>query len=294
MTPDSVRSLATLVDVHLSARAALHAWPAEASPEDRAEVERAACLVTLGVRPDEACISAFGPDGAELGHVLARAEATGGRVGRSLLHLADRMEERDASRRSIHGSAAGAKLSARIVVALPLLATAISVARSGVTAATMGLSVAGAALIGAGIGWTARLKPVVADDAPERLALSLADGLEGGSSMDAVLRRLSVESGYADILADAREAVARGRLWPDALAGSSSELVRRIGRCCVSARRYGRPLAPALGRLAESESRRRAAALDRALRRAPIRMVVPLTLCVLPGSLLIASAPLVT
>ena len=294
MTPDSIRSLATLVDVQLSPRAAVLAWPPEASPKDRAEVERAAGLVALGVRPDEACVCAFGADGSELGDLLARAEATGGRAGRSLLHLASRMEERDASFRSIEATGAGTKLSARIVVALPLLVGGISVVRSGPTAATLALFAAGLALIVAGARWTARLKPVAADDVCEHLALSLADAIEGGASIDAALGRLSLESGYADVLAGAREAVARGRLWPDGLACSGPETLRRIGRCCVSARRYGRPLAPVLRRLAESESKRRSAALDRELRRAPIRMVMPLTLCVLPGSLLIASAPLVT
>ena len=294
MTPDSVRSLATLVDVHLSARAALVAWPAEASSEDRDEVMRAACLVRLGVRPDEACVVAFGPTGAELADVLARGEIAGGRVGRSLLRLASRMEERDAARRSVDATAVATKLSARIVVAVPLLAAGLSVARSGVTAPTVALCAAGVALIVAGARWTARLKPGVADDVAEHLALALADGIEGGSSVDSVLGRLSLESGYADALAEAREVVARGGLWPDALACSGSDAVRRIGRCCVAARRYGRPLVPALARLAESGANRRTAAFDREVRRAPIRMVLPLTLCVLPGSLLIAAAPLVT
>jgi len=294
MSPDSVRALAMLIEVHLSVRAALVSWPQEVSPEDADDAEGIAALVRLGVAPGEACEAVLGEAGVGLGDVLSRGEMTGGGVSRSVDDLARRLAEERASARARDATAAGAKLSARIVVALPAGAFLVGASRSGLGPATVVALLLGVALVSAGAAWISRLKPSVTDDGADRLATALADSLEGGVSPGEALSRLAREATFADVLAGPRRAVASGALWPEALAASEVATIRRVGRSCLMARRYGRPLAPVLRTIAAAAADTRAAAAERALRRAPIRMVVPLALCVLPGSLLIAVAPLMT
>jgi hypothetical protein len=286
--------LATLVEVHLSVRAALIAWADELPPEDAEAVRRVAALVRLGIGPADACSSVLGEAGVELGEVLARAETLGGRVGRSLTGLASSLEERQAMCRARDTSAAGATLSSRIVVALPALVSAVALARSGVRVTTAAITLLGAAAIAGGIRWLARAKPVPPPDTEERLALAVAEGVEGGACLEAILSRLAEDPAYAEGLSGPRASVSGGALWPEALAASDLRVVRSIGRACLAARRYGRPLGPILRTIAADAARSRTLAYERALRLAPVRMVLPLTLCVLPGSLLLAAAPFVT
>ena len=197
-------------------------------------------------------------------------------------------------RRARDTSVAGAKLSARIVVALPALASAVAIARSGARPATMAIALLGAAAIAGGVRWMARAKPAPPPDTEERLALALADGVEGGVSLDAILTRLADDGAFSQVLSEPRARASEGVLWPEALTASDLSSVRSIGRACGAARRYGRPLAPVLRTIAANDARRRDLAYEQALRLAPVRMVLPLTLCVLPGSLLLAAAPLAT
>jgi hypothetical protein len=290
VSPESIRTLALLTEIHLSVREALIAWPDEVEPEDATEAARIAALVRLGIPPAEACGLVLGERENDLGSILERGEAMGGRTGRSVRAHARALEEKRAAVRAHHAAIAGAKLSAHIVVAVPAVAFAAAVWRAGLTAEGTALSLLGALLLGAGAWWMARSKPQPPDDGPERLAVSLADALEGGTSRDRALSQLATDD-RANQLAGPRAAVLQGALWPEALATSQVEGVRRLGRACVLSRRYGRPLVPVLRTLAAGGSERRAAAMERALRRAPVRVVVPLALCILPGALLVAVGP---
>lgn len=294
MSPDSIDALASLIGVHLSVRAAVMAWPSDASPEDVTDVERIGALVRLGVGLDEACEAVLGEEGVELGEVLARGEATGGRIVLSLLSLARRIEERIASCRASDATAVGATLSARIVTVVLVGSSLLSAMRAGFAPTTLAVCGVGLGLILSGGRWMSNLKPGLPNDSVEQLASAVADMVEGGTTIEESLERLSREAAYRSALAVAREVANRGSLWPEALLESDVEGVCRMGRCCVVSRRYGRPLAPALRQLAAGLARRRSVELDRVLRRAPVRMVLPLTLCVLPGSLLVAAGPLIT
>ena len=119
------------------------------------------------------------------------------------------------------------------------------------------------------IGLSGGLSPVAA------LALS-RENLRSrlGGEVDLVLRR-SVQSGLTAALLDA--------------AGAGGRLFRQIGAAHLS----GAPLGLALTALAaEHRAEARARAVERA-RKLPVRMVIPLTLLMLPGLLILMVGPIV-
>jgi Flp pilus assembly protein TadB len=126
----------------------------------------------------------------------------------------------------------------------------------------------------------------VADD----LAAALAGGIGLVPALHAVAARPP-----ADLANALRRATCRARLgdpWVDALAREGGALVGLAG---VLARSSSLGI-PAAGPLREWARARRAAVLTehrRALQRAPVLMVVPLTVCVLPSFALLAFGPFV-
>jgi Flp pilus assembly protein TadB len=82
----------------------------------------------------------------------------------------------------------------------------------------------------------------------------------------------------------------------EALLGIVDDLgphMRPLVDALVADVRYGAPLAAALERLAEQQRVEQRFALEARVRRAPVAMLLPLTLCVLPAFVLLAIVPLV-
>jgi len=84
--------------------------------------------------------------------------------------------------------------------------------------------------------------------------------------------------------ADLSQAVDLHREFPDG--------VRRVLRMLEQAERYGQPIGPQLGLLADELHREQIAQIDVASQRLSVHMIFPLVLCILPAFLLLSILPL--
>jgi tight adherence protein C len=95
-----------------------------------------------------------------------------------------------------------------------------------------------------------------------------------------------------------REAVHRaesGTRLADALEHSLAPLgdpARSLSRALTSSERYGVPLATALERVGDEARRRRRRQAETEARRVPVRLLLPLALCMLPAFVLVTVVPL--
>jgi pilus assembly protein TadC len=157
------------------------------------------------------------------------------------------------------------------------------------------LSILGLMLTTGGMVWMLRLVPRPPDgDEPVALFLDhVAASLRAGAPLASALEvACGVTSGeLRELLARARRQAALGRTWPDALEAVGLGGSDGVGSALRRAERLGTPPAAALEAIAEG--RRRAAMHDfeRRVRRAPVLMVLPLVLCVLPAFGLLAIVP---
>ena len=129
-------------------------------------------------------------------------------------------------------------------------------------------------------------------DLIELFRLTNAAGLTVHLAVRAVAARTSGPLGAA--LSEVEARVAVGERLADGLDrfAGLGEPVRPLGAALAAAERYGDPLAPVLERVsAEARSVRRRHA-EEAARRLPVRLLLPLVLCVLPAFVLLAVAPL--
>lgn len=77
----------------------------------------------------------------------------------------------------------------------------------------------------------------------------------------------------------------------DTLTTFLGEPVRGLGAALSDALRYGAPVADSLDRLAEEARLDRQRRVERAARRAPVHLLFPLVLCILPAFVLLTLAP---
>jgi tight adherence protein C len=93
------------------------------------------------------------------------------------------------------------------------------------------------------------------------------------------------------------ELLAAGRLvrlglrWSEALERSAVAGLARLGGVMRRAETLGAPLADQLEHLLEQDEEAASRMYEEAVRRAPVRMVLPLTLCVLPAFVLLSVGP---
>jgi tight adherence protein C len=132
-------------------------------------------------------------------------------------------------------------------------------------------------------------------DAVDLLAVAVAAGLNVRLAVAAVasrappgpvtdaLRLVEAEAAAGSRLADALERL------PEAL----GEPVRPLARALVDAERYGAPLGASLERIADDARRARQQRAQEAARRIPVRLLLPLVVCILPAFGLLTVAPLI-
>jgi pilus assembly protein TadC len=143
--------------------------------------------------------------------------------------------------------------------------------------------------------WIKGLVPsaVMQEDAVAFVAESAAAFLEGGAPLGVALaasasaapRTLSNE------LERCRRLTRLGWTWPRALGTSQHEGLTAMSGVLNRSAALGLPAAPPLKWFALTRRERARMALDRALRRAPVLMVIPLAVCVLPSFVLLAIVP---
>jgi tight adherence protein C len=157
--------------------------------------------------------------------------------------------------------------------------------------------VAGVLLALGGLHWVNRLVPVPpgSDASVAVVAEVLASVVAAGVGLRMVIDLLApkVPAELTDAFCRARRKVILGSTWSEALARSGHDDVRRLAEVLQNAQTLGTPVADGLRRLAGDLRTARALAFDQQIRRAPVLMVLPLVLCVLPSFLLLALGPFI-
>ncbi|CAN5603319.1 hypothetical protein BH24ACT26_BH24ACT26_15710 [soil metagenome] len=275
-------------------------WHEEVSGALGAELGRVGRKLELGDSVAGALAAArgaLGEDASTLSSLLSMQERLGGDVAGMVVALASSLDRRADLLRAGRAAAAGAKLSGRMVAALPLLLLAtLPLSRAplfdGVGRMLFG---AGLALAIAGIVAIERLVPGAPsrDDGAAVVADVTAGVLRGGVALDTALATIA-EHPPDDVgaaLARAGRLARLGVPWGDALARADDERLRSLARVVRHAEAMGLPIADALEEYARRTRDERLRALEATLRRAPVLMVVPLTLFVLPAFVLLGLAP---
>lgn len=293
---DALRALASLLRGGLSQQQAVAAWPRHVNGPLASHLETAARRVVLGSSPADALADdPLGTITAPLRAALATHEALGGEAAASLEALAAEADRMAGSAAGALAGAAGTTLSARMVSALPLVFAPL-VPGAGLPLGdpiAMTSLLAGVALAAAGMAWIRRLMPSVPQpDAAASVALVAAAVLRGGASSAPVLDAAACSNMNPDLELAARR-VRLGLTWEEALALADEPGFVALAATLAEARVSGAPLAEKLRGFASERIRGAATAFDQETRKAPVRMVVPLTVCVLPAFLLIAAGPLV-
>lgn len=240
---------------------------------------------------------AFGSDQASLVTIVGLAADMGGDASLMLERLARVIEKREDSSAAGRSASAGAVLSARMVAGLPLAFLPLTPAARAPLFDGIGLAILGAgiAMVVVGMWWINRVvpRPSTVDDPAAAVAELTAALLAGGASLSSCLRRIAEAQGSeatGELQAAARR-VALGANWPCALSFGSDDGFRDLGGTMQRAAHMGLPVGDALVAFAQSRRARIQHEFEAATKRAPVAMVVPLVLCVLPSFGLLALAP---
>ena len=288
----AIRSLAASVRAGKTLREALATWDA-----DVPEIESVSRRLRLGLSPAtslEAARPFFEDDLDALILVIELRGRAGGDPALMLEAVARSIDERVAAGERARVNAAGAKLSARMVAGLPLAALLLLPGSGAPLLDLMGLLVivAGIGLCFGGMRWIGKLLPTPPERVDEAglLAAIAAGALRSGCTLSRVL---DLAAGLSDHegLSRAGRHHRLGMTWPEALGRLDDDGFRALGSAIAAPQRTGVPVAEALDAFVERRSQELERDLERAIKRAPVKMVVPLTLCVLPSFGLLALTP---
>lgn len=284
--PELCERLAALLRSGHSVRSALVDLPRHVgTPFD--SVIRCARLASLGASFDR-CLAVlaedFGPELDALPPLLNTATASGSDTARSLDRCAGMLRRRERARRDAEVAAAGARMSARTIAALPLMMVPLAIRQASDPLVVVALGI-GVALWLVGYRWLVRVIPVPEDGPRDAvIAEEVAAALQSGQSLDRALR--------SSLLAHGPPTAARraclGAPWSRALDPEYAGLARSLG----DAGRTGVPVAFALESFAQEEHRIADQRFQERVGKAPVRMVVPLVCCMLPSFVLVAIVPL--
>lgn len=292
--------MAALLRTGLPLRAALVEWHQHAPPPLREPLVRIAGSIELGASTERALAVLDDIYGVAAAGTLRAALITcseiGGDTARMLDRIARTIQDRAALARSGRAAGSGALLSGRLVAGLPLafvpfmpLAEVPVLDGPGLL-----LLLAGVALAAGGLKWVSALVPrPPEDDGAAEVADVTAAVLEGGAGLPAALG-IAARGAPADVAAPMHRAsrlVALGLDWTDALHRLDDTGLQQLAHALHMSHKYG---LPASGILEEFSARRRAEraqSFEAALRRAPVLMVIPLVVCVLPAYVLLGLGP---
>ena len=236
---------------------------------------------TLATRSSGRTVRLPDPLRCDVEGVLAVADRTGAPVVPAMRSLAAALRETAETDRAVRVALAGPRTSARVVLALPLLAVVLG--------ATWGVDTVGV-LLGSPAGWavvaTAAALVVLAQRWTGRLVRAVTpDGSVPGLLLD--VWAIAVSGGGAWRGArDQVDAVFGGRSWP---VGDE----QRLAETLELAERSGVPAAGLLRASAVDLRAERAAEGLADAERLAVRLVVPLGVCVLPAFVLVGVVPVV-
>lgn len=290
----ALRSLATVLRVGAHPRSAIAGWHRDAPREMRPSLGRLGRRLRLGEETGRAleCIGER-DDSKMLAAAVAFHARLGGDVAATVEAIAARVEARRTATEDGRSSGAGMRLSARLVAALPLaflpllpLQRAPLFDAAGIATLALGIALAAAGMV-----WIARLVPRAPDADPAGDAADLlAAALRGGVGLP---QALDVVAEITPTLERAHRLSRLGLRWSEALRRSGEEGPAWLGATIEVAQREGAPLAGALQEFAARRKVDRARTHRTGVLRAPVLMVLPLVLCVLPSFLLLAIVPFI-
>jgi tight adherence protein B len=297
---ECLRSLAGLVRTGLPLRAALLAWPAEVSGDARQGLVQMARRLSLGegVGPALAILdSVWDPRASSALRTVSIVHLrVGGDVALMIDAVADGLARRAESLEAARAAAAGMRLSGRMVAALPMVFLPLT----GVTHAPLtdfigvSLLATGSLLSVIGLVWMDRLAPTAPDrDGIAWLADIVSGALRGGTGLHRTLEVVA-ERAPVDIASDmerARRMVALGSTWGEGLRRSGTTSLASLAGALDRSHALGLPIAESLRDLARRRDEAAVNSFEAQVRRAPVRMVLPLTLCILPAFGFLALAP---
>ena len=296
----ALAALASLLRGGLTVTAALQEWHLSVPDGMRPGTERAGRLVRLGATPREAIEAAatsFGDDTDALRAALDLHAELGADPIPMLERAAEMVRRRADSDAAGRAAAAGAKLSGWMVGGLPLVSLPLlPMARAPLLdPAGLSLLFLGLSLTSVGMFWMSRLVPSArpADEPTALFADHVAASLHAGASLGTALDVVSRHppETLRSALARARRRVRLGESWPGALAATDREAFAGLVATLQRAQRLGASPSSALEAFARSRRAVAARAFEREVRRAPVLMVLPLVLCVLPAFGLLALVP---
>lgn len=298
----ALRRLAALVRAGVPPRSALQLWPDQSHSELQRPTRRVAARITLGESLERALHELdedFGGDAAVLRAQMMLGTDLGVDLVRLLeSHAASIDRRREAALRA-EAAVAGARLSGRMVAALPLFCLPLlPAARAPLFDATgLGLLALGVALVLVGIRWIDRLvpRPATGDDPAALLAEFIAAALDAGAPLSALLDALAPEDhgSLHEPLQRSKRLVRLGLTWPESLRRCGDPVLSEVGALLHRSEVLGQPPARSLEAFARRRRAESARALETAIRRAPVLMVVPLATCVLPAFVLLGLGPFV-
>lgn len=294
----ALRSLASLLRSGVTLEEALIGWPelVQGGPL-RVWAEGVAAGVKLGLEPATAVAAAAGAASHHdpLSSIFAVHAELGGDIAGSLDELAARRQQWDESSSGATAQAAGTRLSARMISLLPLVFVAFAPGPKLPFGDPLAMTTmfVGICLVLGGSVWMAKLLPASpAPDLAATVAGSMAAVLRGGAVPDQILR-LMAERDAGGPLGSAFGRVNLGLTWEEALETSDDEGLGALGKTLAASRSSGAPVVASLGAFAAERERGSILRFEAEARRAPVRMVLPLTLCMLPAFLLLGAGPLV-
>jgi len=297
----ALRTLACLTEVEPSALSALGRWPDEVEDEMKGALEVVRRRLALGASVPRALAhlgEAAGDDAAAVASILDAHMRDGGPLAGQLRSLADAIEQRaemdHEARAAAVASRASARLMALLAVVFVLLLPPWRTASFPVIAGSLTIA---SLLVWAGARWVRRLSPRPPQaDEPEAVFAQVAAGmLASGAGLDTALELAAQRdtSTLRNELLKARRRWLLGATWPQALSLAENDSLARLGRVIDRAHRSGGPLGSALQHFAGDVRRRARRDFELRARRAPVLLVLPLTLCFLPAFAIVVVVPLV-
>lgn len=295
-------SLAELATAPGSLRQALTRWAGRAPEELRPALERLSARLRLGAPISHALAAlrpVLGAQGDLLTAVVKLHLSTGAAVPPLLRAMAGRIDARIETRRRLAAGLAGMRASARLVAALPFACLALLPAERAALSDPVGSTLIGVGLaMGvAGFVWMARAVPGLSrlDDPIADMTELAAAALRAGTPPTAAFE-LAAHGPLGEHRPHVERALRLARLgsrWHAALILTNHAPLRELGRVMERSSGMGTPLAPALNDWVAARRATAAVEIERDLRRAPVRMIPPLTLCVLPAFILLGLGPFI-
>lgn len=298
---EALEVLLSLLRSGMTPRQALLQWPLEAEERHRSSLAGVARRISLGASLEEAISSASRLLGSDLDIVVAIVSIhrkTGASLVEMLSQTIDSIRARYEAEGAAGAGSAGARMSARLVAGLPLAFVPLMPASKASLLDRPGSAflILGVGLCLVGLKWISSLIPKPpSDDEGGSLAEWLACVLRAGGDLRTGMMA-AVEAAPKALrpeLEAVRRRVALGASWSRALELSDNEALRALGKRLHRSYRLGIPASDALAEFARQRRLKLKHRFDGALKRAPVAMVLPLTLCVLPAYALLGLAPFV-